>query len=223
MPDYTCFHIATVTPNWKADDKKFPHPIHHRPVAICFIRLGEKGRVRVYTDGLNELTAEHEGGLVQQFIKKLPSDHRTLVGNSVRRFSLPVMYYRALHYGLPAQQIFEPICKEPVDVSVLGGRDRDTPALYQLGQLVGFAKRPWLDIAQAWNDGHIQTIVDRLEVDVMLIACVFLRMQLCNGDLSLHHYLTYAKSVVGAFKNRTEFSTGFLKRSDVNHFLNVMK
>lgn len=222
MSDYTCFHIATVTPDWKSeDDKAFPHPIHHRPVAVCFIRLGADGRALAYTDGLNELTAEHEGGLVRQFVKKLPPDYSTLVGTTVRRFSLPVMYYRALHYGFPTTQIFEPILKKPIDVSVLGDNERSTPALYQLGQLVGFAKRPWLDIAKAWNDGQSQLIADRLEVDVMLIACVFLRMQLCQGNISPAQYQTQARSVLEVFKERTEFSAQFLKRSDVRAYLNV--
>lgn len=225
MPDYTCFHIATVTPDWKSDDGKgFPHPIQHRPVALCFIRIMEDGRAFVYTDGLNELIEEHERGLVQEFVKKLPTNYETLVGTTVRRFSLPVMYYRALHYGLPTKQISDPITgAKPIDISVLGDNERSTPALYQLGQLVGFAKRPWLDIAKAWQDGHAQLIIDRLEVDTMLIACVFLRMQFCRGDLSANQYQTHALSILNIFKERTEFSSGFLQRSDVKQFLQVGK
>ena len=222
MSDYTCFHLATVTPDWKSDDdKSFPHPIHHRPVAACFIRLAADGRALVYTDGLNELTPAHEGALVAQCLKKMPADYATLVGVSLRRFSLPVLYYRALHYGMSTKTVSASIHTTPNDVSVLDDNERNTPALFQLGQLVGFAKRPWLDVAKAWSDGQPQVIVDRLEIDVMLIACVFLRMQFCRGEIGGKQYQERARALLGVFKNRTEFSTQFLANSDVRSYLNV--
>lgn len=224
MPDFTYFHVATVTPDWRSDDPKaFPHPIHHRPIGACLMRLPQDGSAPlIHTDGMHELTDAHERALLQALIQRLPEDtYESLAGVSVRRFSAPVLFYRALRFGLPTAQLARAIVKNIVDVSVLLGREDNSPSLSALAQLVGFAKRQWLDVGKAWKDGQSQLIVDRLEVDVLLIACLHLRLQFCMGHLDREGYGKQALAALNAFKTRTEFSADFLKRSDIPRFLAV--
>jgi len=222
MLDYIFYHVGTVCPDYKAaeDDTDFPHVIYHHPVVVSFIRVTERGEVRVHTTGIQKLTAEEEVPLIQSFLNLLPEDPKNLITFAGRTFGLQVMYLRGLHRGLDTGRI-ETWMEKHVDLSEELAPHGRASSLSLYGQLIGFVKRPWLDIQKAWDDGAFDRIYDKVEVDALIIAALYLRLRYCRGrDLSKTMYQDLMRSLLEEFRLRSSLSTMFLKNSNVRKLLN---
>jgi len=238
--NHTFFHIATVTPDWKPydenDKKSFPHPVHHRPVAVSLLRLKKakdsedngSPQVTITSKGIHDLE-QGERGLVAGFFDKVPGDTSFLVSFNGRSFALPVMVYRAMHYGVDAskylqdQEVFtSQYSTQHTDLAALltgYGATYGSASLSEYAQMVGLAKRPYIKVEKFFNEGNIDAIVARLEVDVVITAAIYFRLLLSKGRLSLDGYRSIAGTTLRQYYERNQMAEKYLEDSDVRNYL----
>lgn len=238
--NHTFFHIATVTPKWepydKDDKKSFPHPVHHQPIAVSLLRLkkasskdaNDKLEVTITSKGIHDI--EEEGrALVAAFFQKVPGETSYLVSFGGRSFSLPVMVYNAMRYGVDAsqylrdQEVFTAqFSDQHTDLAELlsgYGAMYKAAKLHEYAQMIGLAKRPYIDVEACFNSGEVDTIVARLEVDVAIIAAIYFRLLLSKGRLTIESYRNIARATLRKYFERSPMAERYLEDSDVlNYF-----
>lgn len=236
--NHTFFHIATVTPEWEpydpADKKSFPHPVYHRPVAVSVLRItkgkgeGDDGQVdvNIVSRTISNLDGERE--LVAAFFKNVPGDTSFLVSFQGRSFCLPVMVYRALRHGVDASQYLQEqevftarYSSQHVDLAdfLSGyGATYGNAQLSEYAKMLGLAKRPYIDVGKRFEEGELQVIQDRLEVDVMIIAAIYFRLLLSQGRLDIDNFRVVSKKALRCYFDRNNLAQKYLEDSSIKEY-----
>jgi len=226
------FHIATVTPDWEPydsnDKSEFPHPVHHHPMAVSLLQLRDDDaepdvQVKVISKGISDLKKE-ERGLVRTFFQKVPGNVNSLVSFNGRSFAIPVMVYRALHHGVDATKYLQeagglfgrsPSSTPHIDLSesLSGyGAMYKSASLSNYAMMLGLSKRPYLDVSQAFSSGNVNSIVMRLEVDVLITAIIYYRLLLSQG-WDRKAYEKTLNSTLEAYAQRNELAENYILES----------
>lgn len=193
--DHTICHIATITPNWEPYDpkeKNFPPPIYHVPIGACVFDLHEqKDEAKTVKAVLRTKvirTAEAEKPFIKGLINQLPGRRGSFVTFNGDTFLVPVLLYRAMAHNLPNML---PLLTTNTAAHInlywlLGnyGRLYNVASLSEFGQLLGYPKRPYLDVAAAYENKAYDAIRSRLEIDVILITKVWLSLMVAFGSLN---------------------------------------
>jgi len=236
--NHTIFHIATHVPDPpNRDEDEFPHPLYHRPVAVSLLRITrEKDSldpiVQVMTKGITDIEKD-EGTLVEQFFQKMPGGSGFVVSYMGRPFALPVMVYAALRHGVDASDYLKDeraftarYSHNHIDLAdFLSGYGAvpQNATLSDYARIIGFAKRVWVDVPKAFEAGDIKLIKERLEIDVMIIAAIYIRLLFSQGRLEPEAFELVAKKVLHAYFDRSALAKNYLKKSNVKAYLKVRK
>ncbi len=236
--NHTFFHIATNVPDStgnREDEDGFPHPVRHRPIGVSLMRIS-KGKdvepdIKISSKVIKD--PKDEKPLVEQFFHRMPGGSGFVVSYMGRPFTLPVMVYAALRHGVDASEYLKDeraftarYSKQHIDLAdFLSGYGAVTQhaSLTDFAKIIGFAKRVWLDVPKAFAAGDTSVIKDRLEIDVMLIAAIYLRLMFSQARLGSDAYQLVAKSMLHSFFDRSALIKNYLKKSDVKGYLNVDK
>jgi predicted PolB exonuclease-like 3'-5' exonuclease len=235
--NHVIFHIATVTPNWEPYEKdgkqEFPPPIYHVPVAVSLLQLRMDGQEALSVNIASKRvdTLEEERSLVNYFFQHVPGDAAFIVSFNGRSFTLPVMVYRSLYHGVDAsrylqnQEMFNArFSSRHIDLSeVLSGYGAlyRSASLSEYAQLIGLAKRPYIDVAKAFEEQQLDLISNRLEVDVLITAAIYFRLLLSQGDISVDIYKKIARTVLKAYHKSNPFAERYLNGSNVPKYLSI--
>ena len=189
-----------------------------------------KLEVTITSKGIRDIKEEGRG-LVAAFFKKVPGETSFLVSFGGRSFSLPVMVYNAMHYGVDAsqylrdQEVFTAqFSDQHTDLSELltgYGALYKAASLSEYGKMVGLAKRPYIDVAECFKTGNVETIVQRLEVDVAIIAAIYFRLLLSKGRLSIEGYRAVAGMTLRKYYESNPMAEKFLEDSGVRNYLHA--
>lgn len=222
--NHTFFHISSIWPDREGAD--FPHPVHHRPIAVSILRV-KNDEVKISSKVIEDIDTE-EKALVSAFFRKMPDGAGNLVSFMGRRYGLPVMVYGALRHGVDASEYMQEeraftarYSRQHTDLDdyLSGyGAVHTSASLSDYSQLMGLGKRPWVDVPRDFDDGLYQLIQDRLEVDVLIIAAVYLRVLLSQGQIDPEYYRSIAKTIFMTYYERSQMAHDFLEASDLKSY-----
>ncbi len=227
--NHTFFHVSSVWP--ERDGADFPHPVHHRPIAVSILRV--KGdAVKISSKAIGDVDKE-EGALVSAFFRKMPDGAGHLVSFMGRRYGLPVMVYGALRHGVDASEYMQEeraftarYSRQHLDLDdyLSGyGAVHTSASLSDYAQLMGLAKRPWVDVPKAFDEGNLQLIQERLEVDVLIIAAVYLRVMLSQGQIEPAYYRSLAKQIFMSYFDTSSYAAEYIESSNIKAYGAVAK
>ena len=183
----------------------------HRVVAISVV-LRNRDRLAVWSLG-SETSDEKD--IVERFFKGLDKYIPTIVSWNGKGFDLPVLHYRALLHGIPAQRYWETgdndqsfrwnnylsrYHRRHTDLmDVLAGYEmRAAAPLDEIATLLGFPGKMGMSGAKVWDNyqaGQIAGIRNYCETDVLNTYLVYLRFELINGNLTPDEYNTECQLV----------------------------
>ena len=176
----------------------------HKIVAISVVLKNASG-LKVWSLG-EETSSEYE--IVQRFFQGIEKYAPTLVSWNGGGFDLPVLHYRALFHGIPAQRYFEVGDHDNtyrfnnyqnryhwrhIDLmDVLSGyQARTVASLDDVAKLCGFPGKLAMDgsvVQERYTSGDIKGIRDYCETDVLNTYLVYLRFELMRGNLNAVSY-----------------------------------
>jgi len=220
---HTGFHIATVTPNWEPYDEKenkFPPAIHHVPIGVSVLDLkSKKGAVQAVTRTKVVKNLESERSLVRGALQQLPGKQENLLSFGGISFCGPVLLYRAMHYGIP--QVHDRLLTHDrghhVDLKeVLGNYGALYAAsLSDFAQLIRLPKRPYLKVDDAFNDGALDAIRGRLEIDVMIIGLLWLSGMHAYGTISSEELREAGGAILEAYSSASPGVRDYLEKANL--------
>ncbi len=173
-------------------------------VAISAV-LRQGDNLKVWSLG-TEQSSEEE--LIQRFFAGIDKYKPTLVSWNGTGFDLPVLHYRALYHGVPANTYWD-MGEQDNSFKYNNYLNRyhmrhldlmDTLAAYQskayarlddIAKMLGFPGKMGIDGSEVLNyfsRGDVKTIRDYCETDVLNTYLVYLRFQLMRGQLSPAQY-----------------------------------
>lgn len=173
-------------------------------VAISAV-LRQGDNLKVWSLG-TEQSSEEE--LIQRFFAGIDKYKPTLVSWNGTGFDLPVLHYRALYHGVPANTYWD-TGEQDNSFKYNNYLNRyhmrhldlmDTLAAYQskayarlddIAKMLGFPGKMGIDGSEVLNyfsRGDVKTIRDYCETDVLNTYLVYLRFQLMRGQLSPAQY-----------------------------------
>lgn len=221
------FHIATASPEFVGEG--FPPLLYHRVIGTSILKVtGTAPDVNIST--YVDMDLNTESTIVASFFDKLADDGGSTFqlasfrGNS---FALPVLTYRALAHGIDASSYlnedayFEPrFAKRNVDLSERFTNFGQVPggSLNDYVKMVGLPGRPWVDFASLVTNENRQGITDSLDMDVFLIAMLYLRLSLAHG-IPQKTYKEVGKSVMKSYYNYNEKVAAYLDKANAKKFL----
>ncbi len=177
---------------------------YHRIVAIA-VALKEDDGFRVWSLGSADST---EKELLERFFSGVERYDPILVSWNGSGFDLPVIHYRALYNGAISTRYWETGDTDRefrwnnyvnryhwrhIDLmDVLSGfQARATAPLDEIAQLLGLPGKMGMSGADVWrqyNAGHIETIRNYCETDVLNTYLIYLRFQYIRGHLTPDSY-----------------------------------
>jgi len=185
----------------------------HRIVAISVvhrIRSARKNDFKVLSLGDAEIPEDRlEKTLIQKFFKGIDTYTPTLVSWNGSGFDLPVLNYRALMHGVPAEKYwsrgnddrdfrydnylsrFHWRHTDLMDV-LAGFQPRAAAPLDMIAVLCGFPGKLGMDGSAVWDTylaGGLQQICDYCDTDVLNTYLVYLRFRLMAGELDEQEYM----------------------------------
>lgn len=173
-------------------------------VAISAV-LRQGDNLKVWSLG-TEQSSEEE--LIQRFFAGIDKYKPTLVSWNGTGFDLPVLHYRALYHGVPANTYWD-TGEQDNSFKYNNYLNRyhmrhldlmDTLAAYQskayarlddIAKMLGFPGKMGIDgseVLSYFSRGDVKTIRDYCETDVLNTYLVYLRFQLMRGQLSPAQY-----------------------------------
>lgn len=173
-------------------------------VAISAV-LRQGDNLKVWSLG-TEQSSEEE--LIQRFFAGIDKYKPTLVSWNGTGFDLPVLHYRALYHGVPANTYWD-TGEQDNSFKYNNYLNRyhmrhldlmDTLAAYQskayarlddIAKMLGFPGKMGIDGSEVLNyfsRGDVKTIRDYCETDVLNTYLVYLRFQLMRGQLAPAQY-----------------------------------
>jgi len=193
-------------------------------VAISVV-LRSRDRLAVWSLG-NEDASEKE--IIERFFSGIDKYIPTIVSWNGKGFDLPVLHYRSLIHGVPAQRYWETgehdqsfkwnnylsrYHRRHTDLMdvIAGFENRAIAPLDQIATLLGFPGKMGMSGAKVWDyylDGKIADIRNYCETDVLNTYLVYLRFQLINGSLNQDEYQQETALVRSTLKdeNKAHFS-----------------
>jgi len=184
----------------------------HRIVAISVvhrIRSARKNDFKVLSLGDADIPEDRlEITLIQKFFKGIDTYTPTLVSWNGSGFDLPVLNYRALMHGVPAEKYwsrgnddrdfrydnylsrFHWRHTDLMDV-LAGFQPRAAAPLDMIAVLCGFPGKLGMDGSAVWDTylaGGLQQICDYCDTDVLNTYLVYLRFRLMSGELDEQEY-----------------------------------
>ncbi len=218
---HVAFHIATVCPSYTGTG--FPPLLHHIPVSAVVLALVQDD-VIITSKTIKSVDESRE--LTEFFFEELQGGPYHLVSFKGRSFSLPVMVYNALRYGVDASSylaeeyqstggknsaVHTDLLDWLTNYGLVGGTN-----LAAYVQMVGLPARvpSGHQIATQFANGQTDLIEGNLSIDVMLTAALFLRTLLVSGQLTKARYTETAKSVMKHFFDHNEAAEAFLGAID---------
>ena len=183
----------------------------HRIVAISVV-LRSRDRFAVWS--LGDIDAS-EKEIIERFFSGIDKYIPTIVSWNGKGFDLPVLHYRSLLYGIPAQRYWETgesdqsfrwnnylsrYHRRHTDLmDVIAGYEmRAAAPLDEVATLLGFPGKMGMSGAKVWDkylEGNLAGIRDYCETDVLNTYLVYLRFELINGNLTRAEYETECKLV----------------------------
>lgn len=187
----------------KAGNDFLPHYLQ-KIVAISLV-INQGSQLRVWSLG-DERSSEKE--LIQRFFSGLDKYTPTLVSWNGSGFDLPVLHYRALLHGVSAptywevgenQQAFRwnnylnRFHYRHLDLmDVLAAyQNKAFAPLDDIATMLNFPGKMGMSGAKVWDQylaGHLKSIRDYCETDVLNTYCVYLRFELMRGTYNQQDY-----------------------------------
>ena len=181
---------------------------------------------------LGEIDSD-EKNLLTHFFQGLDKYTPTLVSWNGTGFDLPVIHYRSLIHGISAPSYWDTgdhnqqfrwnnylnrYHYRHLDVmDVLAGyQPRNSARLDEIATLIGCPGKMGMDGGDVWpsyQQGEIEKIRHYCETDVLNTFLIYLRFELCRGNLDNNHYeqtLTHLKTLL---KNE--------QKPHFDHFLDI--
>lgn len=176
----------------------------HRIVAISVV-LRSRDRLAVWSLGDPEAT---EKEIIERFFRGIDRYIPTIVSWNGKGFDLPVLHYRSLLHGIPAQRYWETGDSDQsfrwnnylsryhrrhtdlMDV-IAGYEMRAVAPLDEVATLLGFPGKMGMSGTRVWDNylaGNLAGIRNYCETDVLNTYLIYLRFELVNGNLSHAEY-----------------------------------
>ena len=179
--------------------------LHLQRIVAISVVLRSRDRLAVWSLG-DEDASEKE--IIERFFTGIDKYIPVIVSWNGKGFDLPVLHYRSLIHGIPAQRYWETgdndqgfkwnnylsrYHRRHTDLmDVLAGyENRATAPLDQIACLLGFPGKMGMSGAKVWDyyqEGRIGEIRNYCETDVLNTYLVYLRFQLVNGSLEREEY-----------------------------------
>lgn len=176
----------------------------HRVIAISVL-LSTRDKLSLWSLGTLE---SGEADLLNRFYEGIEKYSPRLVSWNGRCFDLPVMHYRAMLHGISAPRYWETGANDQqfkwnnylsryhdrhTDLmDVLSGYEfRAVAPLDQIATLLGFPGKMGMSGDKVWDaylGGHLTSIRNYCETDVMNTYLVYLRFELMRGNLTQESY-----------------------------------
>ncbi len=189
-------------------------------VAISVV-LRSRERLAVWSLG-DEDASEKE--IIERFFTGIDKYIPTIVSWNGKGFDLPVLHYRSLIHGVPAQRYWETgehdqsfkwnnylsrYHRRHTDLMdvIAGYENRAIAPLDQVATLLGFPGKMGMSGAKVWDyyqEGRIADIRNYCETDVLNTYLVYLRFQLINGNLNQDEYQQETELVRSTLKDENK-------------------
>ena len=189
-------------------------------VAISVV-LRSRDRLAVWSLG-DEGAGEKE--IIERFFSGIDKYIPTIVSWNGKGFDLPVLHYRSLIHGIPAQRYWETgehdqsfkwnnylsrYHRRHTDLMdvIAGYEHRAIAPLDQIATLLGFPGKMGMSGAKVWDyyqQGKVADIRNYCETDVLNTYLVYLRFQLINGSLNQDEYQQETALVRSTLKNENK-------------------
>ncbi len=189
-------------------------------VAISVV-LRSRERLAVWSLG-DEDASEKE--IIERFFTGIDKYIPTIVSWNGKGFDLPVLHYRSLIHGVPAQRYWETgehdqsfkwnnylsrYHRRHTDLMdvIAGYENRAIAPLDQVATLLGFPGKMGMSGAKVWDyyqEGRIADIRNYCETDVLNTYLVYLRFQLINGNLNQDEYQQETELVRNTLKDENK-------------------
>ena len=221
--NHCALHLATVvdTPGGK---DRFGHPTDHEIVGISYIYLkGHAAKLTISCGNtvidppdrgseelLEEFVARYERGEVEHLV--------TLFGEG---FTLPVLYYNCLRYGISMPSVFGSEGMYPrhrgennIELVSLLTNHRMVDVLKMEGyiaKLTSFPERTRPNMAELVNEKRYKTVRANLALDVLGMTMLWLRHEVVAGSLSRSEEQVILKKVIAASRKKSKAVRRFLK------------
>jgi predicted PolB exonuclease-like 3'-5' exonuclease len=211
----------------EGDPKKFP-PLPYHKVVVLGTMLADidlhRGACEVAWFGSlredEDVCLENEQWMLEQYANIMRKDRPTLVTYNGRGFDVPLLSLRGMRYGVPMafhfgkdfryrysetghQDVADDMC------------DYGAAYRYKLGdaaQLLGLPGKLGIDGTKVWGyykEGRTKEIEEYCWLDVFETACLFMRLQLTKGRMSIEAYQSIVQSLLDA-ADRKASPSGYL-------------
>lgn len=181
----------------------------HYMQKICAISLviSHGSQLKVWSLG-DEDSDEKE--LITRFFAGIEKHTPTLVSWNGSGFDLPVLHYRSLLHGVSAPTYWETGENQQgfrwnnylsrfhyrhIDLMdlIAGYQNRAFAPLDDISTMLGFPGKMGMSGSKVWEQyslGHIKSIRDYCETDVLNTYCVYLRFELIRGITTMDEYVS---------------------------------
>lgn len=181
-------------------------PHYLQKVCAISLVLAQGSQIKVWSLG-NEDSDEKE--IITRFFDGIEKYTPTLVSWNGSGFDLPVLHYRALLHKIAAPTYWETGENQQsfrfnnyisrfhyrhmdlMDI-VAGYQNRAFAPLDEISSMLGFPGKMGMSGGKVWDEyaqGHIKSIRDYCETDVLNTYCVYLRFELIRGNLQENEYV----------------------------------
>lgn len=181
-------------------------PHHLQRICAISLVLSQGSQLKVWSLG-EEHSDEKE--LITRFFAGIDKHTPTLVSWNGSGFDLPVLHYRSLLHGVRAPTYWETGEQQQhfkwnnylsrfhyrhIDLMdlIAGYQNKAYAPLDEIATMLGFPGKMGMSGAKVWDEfkeGHIKSIRDYCETDVLNTYCVFKRFELIRGTINQQEYL----------------------------------
>jgi predicted PolB exonuclease-like 3'-5' exonuclease len=196
-------------------------PHHLQKVVAISLVMADRHQLNVWSLG-EETSNEKE--LITRFFSGLDKHRPTLVSWNGSGFDLPVLHYRALLHGIPALTYWE-VGEQQQNfrwnnylnryhyrhldlMDVLSGYQAKASApLDEIAHLLGFPGKMGMSGAKVWDEyqaGHLKSIRDYCETDVLNTYGVYLRFELMRGMISASEHEECVEKLISYLKDQKD-------------------
>jgi predicted PolB exonuclease-like 3'-5' exonuclease len=179
-------------------DKDFVPPFACKIISMGYAKLNDKFQMeKLSVACVNE--SEKEG--IEHFTQAVAANNAPVVTWNGRSFDLPLVAYRALHYGVPMAWYYEEKGKYRSRYSTerhfdlmdfLSDYGQNKPSLDYVAKLVGLPGKmgtKGADVEQLYREGKLAEIVAYGTTDVIQTYILLLRTLLVRGTIGRDHYM----------------------------------
>ena len=221
--NHCAVHLATVrdTPKGK---EKYGHPIEHEIVGISYIYLkGSSSKLSVSCGNLviNPEKEKDSEAILAEFAARYEGAHPdrmiTFWGDG---FTLPVLYFNCLRYGLSLPSVFGPEGIYPrhfdgcIDLTTLLTNHKAIDPIKMedyVAKLTAFPNRTRFDVVAMVNTKNYKGVRSNLALDVLSMMVLYIRHQVVAGVLNEEEEQVFLKKLFAASSKRSKKVKAFLK------------